>query len=407
MDAQETTTTEAEALSQSESDSTVTVVCRKRELTPKALEEKLNGRIRSMRGKLGQLTAKLNDMEHLLSNEEESVPYERIYQEFIELNSSVLLYLRNSSPQNDSQGEMYRLIQRQTDIAEMLVKYQECSRDVPVFSGEPLEFISFMRAFNHVIDARADSSADKLFFLEQYTRGEPQDRVKSCRGYAEAVRLLHECYGDPQRIADALVNKAHKWPVIKSEEGKALSAFSVFLVSCRKALEDVDFMEGMDSLLILRAIVAKLPFSMRERWRVQVYELQKRSDQRRAKFTDLVNFVDRQAKLSADKKDTKKHQQGKKEQREAKRGSSFVTSAEQVDDEKGESSKSKDATYINRAFTKPCVFCEKDHILEECGKLREKLHKEIVEFLKKNGFCFGCLVKGHLRKECKKKITLF
>ena len=60
--------------------------------------------------------------------------------------------------------------------------------------------------------------------------------------------------------ADALINKAYKWPVIKLEEGRALSTFSVFLVSCRNAMEDGDYMEEMDSPSTLRTIVAKLPF---------------------------------------------------------------------------------------------------------------------------------------------------
>ena len=59
---------------------------------------------------MGQLTAKLNNIEHLLSNEEEWGPdittvqrelkaYERIYQEFVALNYSVLSYL------NEKEGD--------------------------------------------------------------------------------------------------------------------------------------------------------------------------------------------------------------------------------------------------------------------------------------------------------------
>ena len=111
MDAQETTTTEDKALSPDD-DSAVTMVVRKRELTPKALEEKLNSLIRSRRGKLGQLTAKSNDIERLLSNEEEWSPdittvqrelkaYGEIYQEFVAFNSSVLSYLNETDGDAD------------------------------------------------------------------------------------------------------------------------------------------------------------------------------------------------------------------------------------------------------------------------------------------------------------------
>lgn len=144
--------------------------------------------------------------------------------------------LRSRQPRDlprhvDSAGGMYQLMQRQTDITELLAKNQQLfrlpQRDVPVFHGDPLEYRSFMRAFIHAIDERADSSADKLYFLEQFTRGEPQDLVKSCQhmpadhGYTEAVRLLQDKYGNELKIAAALMEKAFKWPQIKAEDVKA------------------------------------------------------------------------------------------------------------------------------------------------------------------------------------------
>lgn len=113
---------------------------------------------------------------------------------------------RDLSHHVDSAGGMYQPMQRQTDITELLAKNQQLFRlpqkDVPVFHGDPLEYRSFMRAFIHAIDEGDDSSTDKLYFLEQFTRGEPRDLVKSCQhmpadhGYTEAVRLLQDKYGN-------------------------------------------------------------------------------------------------------------------------------------------------------------------------------------------------------------------
>lgn len=146
--------------------------------------------------------------------------------------------------QNSDTNELYRVMKRQTDITELLVKDQWLSclpqRDIPLFHGDPLEFRSFIKAFDHAIDSRTDNDADKLYFLEQYTRGEPRDLVKSCqhmpasRGYDQALRLLNEHYG---KIASALMEKAFKWPKIKSEDGKAFSAVSLFLLSCHNTGE--------------------------------------------------------------------------------------------------------------------------------------------------------------------------
>lgn len=331
---------------------------------------------------------------------------------------------RDTSRDDTGTREMYRMMQRQTDLTEMLAKNQQLfrlpRRDVPVFQGDPLEYRSFLRAFIHAIDSRADSDADKLYFLEQYTRGEPRDLVRSSqhmpeqRGYAKALNLLQDKYGNELKVATALIEKASKWPQIKAEDGKALSAFSVFLVSCRNAMEDIDYMEEMDNPATMRAIISKLPFKVRERWRVHAYDIQEQR-KKRAKFTDLVNFVERQAKIVSDplfgdldaalvEKASKKTPQGNKLKKE-KQGSSFATKVNQDGEVESSETKPKTEGSPSCAFTRPCMFCEKNHALQECRKIREKPHNERVDFLKKTGLCFGCLVKGHLSRECKKKIT--
>lgn len=43
--------------------------------------------------------------------------------------------------------------------------------------------------------------------------------------------------------------------------------------------------------------------------------------------------------------------------------------------------------------------------METCETITKIPHKEEVELLQKNGLCFACLVKGHMSKECKKRLT--
>lgn len=115
----------------------------------------------------------------------------------------------------------------------MLIKQQNRvqlpHRDVPMFSGDPLSYRSFIRAFEQAIEDKTASQQDRLFYLQQFTRGEPQSLVRSCEhmrpdeGYREARRLQHH-YGDELHIATAFMNKALQWPQIKTEDRKALNA---------------------------------------------------------------------------------------------------------------------------------------------------------------------------------------
>ena len=98
------------------------------------------------------------------------------------------------------------VLQRQNDITSMLVKQQKLStlpqKEITFFSGDVLSYRPFIRAFEHIIEEKAESSEYRLYFLDQYTSGLPRDLVRSClhmspcRGYEKAKALLQEHYGD-------------------------------------------------------------------------------------------------------------------------------------------------------------------------------------------------------------------
>lgn len=96
-----------------------------------------------------------------------------------------------------SSDGLCRIMQRQNDITEMLVKQQNVSqlpqRDVPIFSGDPLSYRSFIRAFEQATETKTTNPQDRSFYLQQFTDGEPCNLVRSCEhmrpdeGYREAV----------------------------------------------------------------------------------------------------------------------------------------------------------------------------------------------------------------------------
>lgn len=79
----------------------------------------------------------------------------------------------------DTKVDLCEVMLKQNNITEMLVKQQRLTnlsqRDVPIFSGDPLEFKPFLRAFDHTIGSKTDNDSDKIYYLEQFTRGEPRD----------------------------------------------------------------------------------------------------------------------------------------------------------------------------------------------------------------------------------------
>lgn len=118
-----------------------------------------------------------------------------------------------------------------------------------------------MRAFECNIEEKTSDASDCLHFLEQFTRGQPRQLVRSCqhmaadRSYTKAKALLEEHYGDEQKIASAYLDKALSWPVIKSEDVKALQTFALFLRGCGNAMEDIQYMAEL-------TVVKKLPYKL-------------------------------------------------------------------------------------------------------------------------------------------------
>ncbi len=155
----------------------------------------------------------------------------------------------------------------------MLLKQQQLStllpKSVTLFDGDILQFRSFMASFKHNIEMKTDNGQDRLFYLEQYTKGKARDLIRSCQhmdgdqGYLRAKHLLHEHYGNQYNIFTAYIEKALSWPAIKAEDPKASNEYALYLKACcnlPNAMARMDYMNELNAASTLKAIVMKLSF---------------------------------------------------------------------------------------------------------------------------------------------------
>lgn len=215
-------------------------------------------------------------------------------------------------------------------------------------------------------------------------------------------------------IASAYIDKALSWPQIKSEDGKALSTYAVFLTGCRNTMEAVDFMEEMDNSTNMRIVVSKLPYKMKEKWRNAAFDIKERRGHR-ARFADLVFFINCQAKIAMDPifgdlQDSSTPAVGKTKEKgkpvkSGVKGSSFATNVSVERKRPDTTAKQAIPVKAVNAFETTCLFCQKNHTLESCFKFKALAHRDRVEFLKTKGLCFGCLTQGHLSKTCRKRMV--
>lgn len=327
------------------------------------------------------------------------------------------LGLQNAHDNNQSinSPDIMNIMQRQNEITALLVQQNTASalpmRNIPVFDGDPLYFKSFLRAFENCID-KTKNFSDCLYFLEQYTRGQPRDIVRSCQhlpsepGYQRAKTLLIEHFGSEHKISSAYMDKINNWPSIKPEDVNALQSFTLFLRGCANVVHHRKYMKELDMPANLRTILMKLPYKLREKWRNLACDILEQTGSR-AVFVDFVNFIEKQVKIVSDPLfgnindvPPASHTKLSIQVKQKRKSGTFATSINAIKD--GHKEKENVTAYSNQL---KCLFCYlTNHTLEKCFQFRKKTQQDKIHFLKEKGVCFGCLKYGHTSKDCRNRL---
>ena len=138
------------------------------------------------------------------------------------------------------------------------------SIDVPTFSGDPIQYTSFITAFENLIETKTQLNSKRLYYLTQYTKGNANELVRSFlhdpeNSYFDAKKRLEKIYGQPYCIATAYVDKITKGGPIKSEDPTALRNYSILLESCQNALQKIGYMNKIENPDCMRKIILRLP----------------------------------------------------------------------------------------------------------------------------------------------------
>ena len=132
------------------------------------------------------------------------------------------------------------------------------------FTGDPIEYATFMRTFESRIEARLESFSTRLRYLEQYRDKDPREVIKGClfmepaMGYLAAKRLLDDKYGDPYVISKAYLKRIAEWPNIKNGDDVALDRLATFLGQCVNAMTSLSHLGILEHPQNLQMLIIKL-----------------------------------------------------------------------------------------------------------------------------------------------------
>ncbi|XP_078361599.1 uncharacterized protein LOC144645962 [Oculina patagonica] len=303
---------------------------------------------------------------------------------------------------------MINIQQQQNQQVQQLLKQQQLHTlaltlpqpEVLTFTGDPIEYCSFIRAFESMIEAKTASPSSRMYYLVQYTAGDVQELMRSClamdsdKGYLEARKLLAKRYGQPYKIASAYVDRVTNGPVIKAEDETALQSFSVLLTSCKNTLNDIGYLSKIENPDSLRKVVARLPFNLRQKWRDVADDITETKAKMKARVLTHPIFGDISREL-----ENRTVLEGRKPM--SRRASSFGADAhdphsinEGVANDVLES-RSSDPS-------QNCSLCRASHWLSQCRDFRRRSVRDRYEVVREKELCYNCLVPGHYASTCPK-----
>ena len=324
--------------------------------------------------------------------------------------------------------EVQRLQQLQNQQLHELLKQQQLQTlaitlpqpEIPVFSGDPVKYSDFVRAFENLIETKTNSQNSRLYYLVQYTSGEVKELMQSClsmdpeEGYKTARALLNDRYGQSYKIATALIDQVMKTSQIKADDGPALQRFSVQLTSCKNSLKEIGYLSKIENPDALQRIIGRLPLGLRQKWRDKA-DVITEEQKRKVTIGDIAEFVERKARIanhpvfgnvhpSDIKNNVASTGSGRRRIKTPKKeheGATFATQGGASENHTDHPKGNTDLTPMTSNVT--CPLCKGSHWLSRCEVFRGNSVDERIKFVRSKGLCNNCLMPGHMAISCPKE----
>ncbi|XP_022102055.1 uncharacterized protein LOC110985381 [Acanthaster planci] len=278
----------------------------------------------------------------------------------------------------------------------MLATMQLPRAELPTFDGNPLQYWTFLRAFENSVDIADIDDSAKLVRLLKYCTGKARKIIECCAimapsvGYKRAKALLQERFGSDYVIAEAWVNKVTKGVPLASHDKVGLREYADDLKVCKETLDTMGYIQEIGTQGVMVKLVEKLPGYLRNRWIKLVRGLRK-SD-KCPKIADLVEFVEDAAQEANDPVYSNLHASTYKPHRPEMR--SRVTRPDKTSYALSTISKMNEHVHVT------CVMCKGNHTLFGCSEFKGKTPQERFNFAKAERLCYNCLRPGHVSSAC-------
>ncbi|XP_057716613.1 uncharacterized protein LOC130931672 [Corythoichthys intestinalis] len=315
-----------------------------------------------------------------------------------------------AAPFQPRQASFDNTTQEESSLAQAIASSLSMNRlPVPeptMFSGDPLKFTDWKMSFMTLIDRKPLPASEKMFYLKNYLIGEARRAVEgffyrdSENAYNGAWKVLQDRYGNPFIVQKAFRDKLLKWPKINTNDPRALQEFSDFLQSCVEAMPHVSGLAILNDCEENQRLLKKLPEWIVRKWsRIVVDELDTTGNF--PDFACFTEFLSKEARISCNPITSQLLTNFRTiDDRNLKRAKAFNTNTQPRD------LAHESQVAISSKPKWPCFVCKNEtHVITKCPTFAAKSIEDKRAFIHENRLCFGCLRKGHMTKDCKRRHT--
>ena len=244
--------------------------------------------------------------------------------------------------------------------------------DVPTFDGNIVNWAMFWEQFEAAIHGKRQlSNADKLTYLRHALKDGTARQVieglsQAGDNYPEAIDCLRKRYDRPRLIHRVHVQAILNATPLKTGSGKELRRLHDTVNQHLRALKAMDY--DPSGPFITSMLELKLNEDILFKWQRHSHESGKVPH-----YQDMLDFLDLRAQ-STESIEYKMDRKGNPAQHRA----SYITSTDNT-----------------------CVACKRGkHPLYTCQEFKLSPYESKVSILRGNGYCFNCLNKGHISRQC-------
>ncbi|XP_053685846.1 uncharacterized protein LOC128735386 [Sabethes cyaneus] len=295
---------------------------------------------------------------------------------------------------------------------QQLAARQVVTKELPVFSGDPVDWPLFTSSYQNSTELCGYSDAENLLRLQRSLRGAAKDAVSSFLLHPstvpQIVSTLQQLYGRPEQIVNNMIAKVRSVPPPKADRLETLVSFGLVVQNLCGHLKAVGLEKHLSNPILLQELVDKLPATVKFSWALY---------QDQVPLADLQVFSDYMGKVLSAASGVTQHvgvpQKFVKEERSKPKEKSFVNTHIPTDQQIGKRREEAENGVPSDRVQKPrdggtrnksCVVCNRDcHGLKNCVAFKALDIDSKWKAVKTHRLCSRCLM-PHARWPCKGEI---